>query len=52
LAAIRSFGRRVRAGTGQANELGSADTSDLHTGISRHLDQYLWFLEAHLQTKR
>ena len=38
--------------TTQTAEWGDADTSDLLTGISRDVDKYLWFLEAHLQAKR
>lgn len=29
-------------------DLGDADTSDLYTEISRTMDKYLWFFEAHL----
>ena len=29
-----------------------ADTADLYTEVSRDVDKYLWFLEAHLQAKR
>ena len=32
-------------------ELGDADTADLFTQLSREIDKYLWFLEAHLQDK-
>ena len=37
----------VRKGIEQAADFGDADTADLLTGISRTLDQALWFLEAH-----
>lgn len=32
-----------------AAERGDADTADMFTEISRALDKWLWFLEAHLQ---
>jgi starvation-inducible DNA-binding protein len=32
-----------------ASDLKDADTADLFTEISRTVDKYLWFLEAHLQ---
>ncbi len=48
---IAAFGRTVRAAVEQAADLGDADTADLFTGISRGLDKYLWFVEAHLQEK-
>lgn len=40
--------KTTRAASDAADELGDADTADLFTGQSRKLDQYLWFLEAHL----
>jgi starvation-inducible DNA-binding protein len=45
------FGKAVRGGIEQTAALGDADTADLFTGMSRELDKYLWFLEAHLQEK-
>jgi starvation-inducible DNA-binding protein len=36
---------------GNTDKLGDADTADLFTQISREVDKYLWFLEAHLQEK-
>lgn len=46
------FGKKVRAAIATTARLDDAGTSDLFTAISRDLDQYLWFLEAHLQTGR
>jgi starvation-inducible DNA-binding protein len=48
---VAAFGKSVRAAIADTDELGDADTADLFTGISRDLDKYLWFLEAHLQDK-
>jgi starvation-inducible DNA-binding protein len=45
------FGKAARAAIDDADKLGDADTADLFTGISRDVDKYLWFLEAHLQEK-
>jgi starvation-inducible DNA-binding protein len=45
------YGKVVRAAISDTDELGDADTADLFTGISRDIDKYLWFLEAHLQEK-
>ncbi|MFT3884036.1 MAG: DNA starvation/stationary phase protection protein Dps [Flavobacteriales bacterium] len=39
----------TREAIDKADDLGDADTADLFTGISRQLDQSLWFLEAHLR---
>jgi starvation-inducible DNA-binding protein len=49
--ALAAFGRSVRAAIGIADELGDADTADLFTGVSREVDKYLWFVEAHQQSK-
>jgi len=48
---IASLGKAVRQAIDDTGKLGDADTADLFTGISRELDKYLWFLEAHLQDK-
>jgi len=48
---LADFGKKARAAIAQAAELEDADTSDLFTAVSRDVDKYLWFLEAHLQAK-
>ena len=50
--AYASFGKSVRAAIDEAGKVGDAGTSDLFTGISRGIDQSLWFLEAHRQAER
>jgi starvation-inducible DNA-binding protein len=47
-AALADFGKKIREGIDKSGTLGDADTADLLTGISREVDKYLWFLEAHL----
>jgi starvation-inducible DNA-binding protein len=44
--------RRLDPPIDQANELGDLDTADLFTDISRGIDKWLWFVEAHLQAER
>lgn len=48
---LAAFGKAVREGIEDTGKIGDADTADLFTGISREVDKYLWFLEAHLQDK-
>ncbi len=48
---LAMFGKAVRTAIDDTAKLGDADSADLFTGISRDLDKYLWFLEAHLQDK-
>jgi starvation-inducible DNA-binding protein len=45
------YGKAVRTAIDDTTKLGDAGTADLFTGISRAVDQYLWFIEAHLQDK-
>jgi starvation-inducible DNA-binding protein len=35
-----------------ADDLGDADTADLFTEVSRGIDKWLWFVEAHSQTAK
>jgi len=50
-AALSSFGMGVRAAIDRSDELGDKDTADIFTEISRGVDKWLWFVEAHLQTE-
>jgi starvation-inducible DNA-binding protein len=47
--ALSTFGQEARATIGEAEELNDADTADLFTEISRGIDKWLWFVEAHAQ---
>lgn len=47
--ALSSFGRGCRAAIETTDELDDADTSDILTEISRGVDKWLWFVEAHQQ---
>ncbi|HEV2454571.1 MAG TPA: DNA starvation/stationary phase protection protein Dps [Verrucomicrobiae bacterium] len=47
--ALSTFGKEARATIDEANALDDADTADLFTEISRGIDQWLWFVEAHSQ---
>jgi len=51
-AVLATFGRSVRAGITTSAEAGDQDTSDLFTEVSRGVDKWLWFVEAHLQAER
>ena len=50
--ALAAFGKSARKAIDQANELGDLDTADLFTEVSRGIDKWLWFVEAHLQAER
>jgi starvation-inducible DNA-binding protein len=47
--ALAQFGRTARIGIEEMNELEDADSADILTEISRGVDKWLWFVEAHLQ---
>ena len=50
--ALAAFGKAARQAITDANELGDLDTADLFTEVSRGMDKWLWFVEAHLQADR
>ena len=50
--ALATFGKSVRHGIDASSELRDADTADLFTEVSRGIDKWLWFVEAHLQAER
>jgi starvation-inducible DNA-binding protein len=50
--ALAAFGKSVRKAIDTANDFNDLDTADLFTEISRGIDKWLWFVEAHLQAER
>jgi starvation-inducible DNA-binding protein len=50
--ALAAFGKGARKAINETNDLGDLDTADLFTEISRGIDKWLWFVEAHLQAER
>ncbi|MDB6066270.1 MAG: hypothetical protein JWR26_2478 [Pedosphaera sp.] len=50
--ALSTFGHEARNTIMQADELDDADTGDLFTEISRGIDKWLWFVEAHSQATK
>jgi starvation-inducible DNA-binding protein len=46
--ALAAFGKSIRHAIENAAEHKDADTADLFTEISRGVDKWLWFVEAHL----
>ena len=49
---LAQFGRTVRIGIEEMNELEDAASADILTEICRGVDKWLWFVEAHLQEGR
>ena len=50
--ALSTFGHEVRNTINEADELNDAATADLFTEISREIDKWLWFVEAHSQAPK
>src|ERR1700747_129433 len=50
--ALAAFGKAARKAIGEADDLGDLDTADLFTEVSRGIDKWVWFVEAHLQAER
>jgi len=49
---LSTFGREARVTIDEANALDDADTADLFTEVSRGIDKWLWFVEAHTQATK
>lgn len=47
--ALAQFGRVVRMGIEEMNDLEDAGSADILTEVSRGVDKWLWFVEAHQQ---
>ncbi|MEO8591243.1 MAG: DNA starvation/stationary phase protection protein Dps [Flavobacteriales bacterium] len=50
--ALAAFGHEVRQSIDEADELNDADTADIFTEVSRGIDKWLWFVEAHAQAAK
>ncbi len=50
--ALSTFGHEARKTIDQAEELEDADTADIFTEVSRGIDKWLWFVEAHTQAPK
>ena len=50
--ALSTFGRKARMMIEETNALDDADTADMFTEISRGIDKWLWFVEAHTQASK
>ena len=50
--ALSTFGQAARSTIDEADELDDADTADLFTEVSRGIDKWLWFVEAHSQATK
>jgi starvation-inducible DNA-binding protein len=50
--ALSRFGREARMTIEETQALDDADTADMFTEISRGIDKWLWFVEAHTQATK
>jgi len=50
--ALSSFGEAARASIDETEAMGDKDTADIFTEVSRGIDKWLWFVEAHIQAPK
>ena len=50
--ALSTCGHEARKTIDEAEELEDADTADIFTEVSRGIDKWLWFVEAHSQAQK
>lgn len=50
--ALAAFGHGTRVAINEADELGDPATADILTEVTRGIDKWLWFVEAHQQDSR
>jgi starvation-inducible DNA-binding protein len=50
--ALSTFGREARMTIEETTAFDDADTADIFTEISRGIDKWLWFVEAHTQAAK
>src|SRR5712671_4700334 len=50
--ALSTFGHEARKTIDEADELQDADSADIFTEVSRGIDKWLWFVEAHSQASK
>jgi len=50
--ALATFGREARMAIDESAGFGDADTADIFTEVSRGIDKWLWFVEAHSQATK
>ncbi len=50
--ALAAFAHEVRSSITEADDLDDADTADIFTDVSRGIDKWLWFVEAHAQAAK
>ena len=50
--ALSTFGREARMTIDETDGLDDADTADIFTEVSRGIDKWLWFVEAHTQASK
>ena len=50
--ALSTFGREARMTIEEVDRLDDLDTADIFTEVSRGIDKWLWFVEAHTQASK